>query len=286
MVKEKFYTCKYDRPFKEIMLKKQNKDILKSLLEKILKVEINKIDINNIERNTGNLEIKRKNLDALLTTSIGKIGIEVNALNKPYVKPRNMAYICDIYASHTLVGEEYDEETKIIQINFSYGLKEDYKYTTYKIQNNNKKEFVKNFLIYEVNMDYYKKLWYTEDERVIEENIYIIMLDLDKEELEKISKKDKVVKKYMEEIVKLNGSTIFREYMTREEDLRKIRNSLIMEEKKKSLEKGMKQGMKQGMKNGIEEGILKVAKNLKNMGMSEDEIITATGLSVSKIKEL
>ena len=140
MVKEKFYTCKYDRPFKEIMLKKQNKDILKSLLEKILKVEINKIDINNIERNTGNLEIKRKNLDALLTTSIGKIGIEVNALNKPYVKPRNMAYICDIYASHTLVGEEYDEETKIIQINFSYGLKEDYKYTTYKIQNNNKKE--------------------------------------------------------------------------------------------------------------------------------------------------
>ena len=34
---KKYYTCKYDRPFKEIMLKESNKDILKKLLEHILK---------------------------------------------------------------------------------------------------------------------------------------------------------------------------------------------------------------------------------------------------------
>ncbi len=29
---------------------------------------------------------------------------------------------CDVYAHYTLRGEEYSEETKIIQINFTYGL--------------------------------------------------------------------------------------------------------------------------------------------------------------------
>lgn len=104
-MEEKFYTCKYDRPFKEIMLKEKNSDLLKLLLESVLKVEISKIEINNIERNTGNIKIKRKHLDALLTTNIGKIGIEVNACAKnDYVKPRNLAYICDMYAAHTLTG--------------------------------------------------------------------------------------------------------------------------------------------------------------------------------------
>ena len=30
-----------------------------------------------------------------------------------------MAYLCNIYQSHTLRGEEYNEDTDIIQINFT-----------------------------------------------------------------------------------------------------------------------------------------------------------------------
>lgn len=96
------------------MLNEKNKDILTKLLEHILKVKITNIEINNIERNSRNIKIKRKHLDALLTTNEGKIGIEVNANNKSYVHPRNFAYICDTYASHTLVGEIYNEDIKII----------------------------------------------------------------------------------------------------------------------------------------------------------------------------
>jgi hypothetical protein len=75
----KFYTCKYDRPFKEIFLKEQNKDLLKVLLEQVLNLKINEIEIKNIERNTGNINIRRKYLDALLYTDQGKIGIEINS---------------------------------------------------------------------------------------------------------------------------------------------------------------------------------------------------------------
>ena len=49
---DKFYTCKYDRPFKEIMLKLSNRDILKLILEKILGVRITKIEENNWIVNT------------------------------------------------------------------------------------------------------------------------------------------------------------------------------------------------------------------------------------------
>ena len=105
---EKFYTCKYDRAFKEVFEKEENKDILKKLLEEILQVEIERIEYLNLERNVDNIKVKRKHLDLYLETNIGKIQVEVNTVNSKYVRPRNMSYLCDIYSHHTLVGQEYD----------------------------------------------------------------------------------------------------------------------------------------------------------------------------------
>ena len=51
--KEKFYTCKNDRAFKEIFLKEENKELLIKLLEVSLKTKIYKIKYENVERNTG-----------------------------------------------------------------------------------------------------------------------------------------------------------------------------------------------------------------------------------------
>ena len=104
MKNTKFYTCKYDRPFKEVMLKKENEDLLKWFLEDILKVKIERIDVHTIEMNTGNIHVRRKYADVILKTDIGKIEIEVNACNDACIHPRNMAYISNIYTNHTLVG--------------------------------------------------------------------------------------------------------------------------------------------------------------------------------------
>ena len=46
--KEKFYTSRNDRVFKEIFMKEENKDILKSLLESILKLKISDIKFLNL----------------------------------------------------------------------------------------------------------------------------------------------------------------------------------------------------------------------------------------------
>ena len=60
----KWYSGKYDACFKEIMLKESNKDLLKLLLEHILKVEIYKIEIRNVE--IKNIEIKNIEILRLL----------------------------------------------------------------------------------------------------------------------------------------------------------------------------------------------------------------------------
>ena len=245
MPNTKFYTCKYDRPFKEIILNKKYEDLLKWFLEDILQVKVESIEINTIEMNSRNIHVKRKYADVILKTDVGKIEIEVNACNEDYVHPRNMAYLCNIYSNHTLVGSDYSEDTPIIQINFSYGLKDNEKLRIYKVQDDSRKEYVKNCTIYEINMEYYKKIWDNGDEEEINKNKYYIMLDLDELDLKKISKKDRMVERYMEDLVKVNSNPEFQAYMTYEEDQEKIFNSR----------------MKASFNKGKEENSIEIAKN-------------------------
>ena len=134
------------------MLKKDNIELLKYYLEYILNVEIKQIKINNVELINGNLNTRGKRLDLYLETNAGKINVEMNPENKNYVHPRNLAYICNIYQNHTLIGKEYDQNTKIIQINFSYGLNKKKAIYKYEIKNEEDERFVYNFEIYEINM--------------------------------------------------------------------------------------------------------------------------------------
>lgn len=278
----KFYTCKYDRAFKEVFAKEENKDILSKLLESILKVEITKIEFLNLERNVDNVNIARKHLDLYLETNIGKIQVEINSSNKSYVKPRNMSYLCDIYSHHVLKGESYDEETLIIQINFSYGINNKEYIREYKIRDDKGNEYVKNYIIYEINMEKYMKIWYTKNEKEIEENKYLLMLNLDLKDLEKLSNKDKVVSKYMSEIERVNENPKFREYMSAEEDNRKIQNSL----RKEAIEEGIQKGLQQGFAQGTYQRNIEIAKSLLQSNVDINIISESTDLSIEEINSL
>ena len=293
--KIKYYTCRYDRPFKEIFLNENNKHMLKDLLEFILKLKIKEIKLRPNERNTENIKIKRKTYDALLITDIGKIEIEVNANNKKHIHPRNMAYICDLYSHHTQVSDNYNEDTMIIQINLSYELSKKRKpISIYKIKNNEGDLFVKNLKIIEINMDYFVNLWYDNDKEKIRENKLLVMLGLEKEELNKMSKEYMEVKEYMEKLDRINEDPIFREYMSEEEDKRKIFNSELREAREIGLEQGIKEGIKEGKKEGKEQGIkegsnkekINIAKNLLKLNLSIENISKSTGLSIEDVKKI
>ena len=279
---ETFYTCRNDRAFKEVFLNPNNSDLLKALLEFILKIKIDKLEIKKTELLSGNVNIKDKRVDAIVHTGNKKIEIEINSQNKDYLHTRSTAYICNIYQSNASVGDTYNEDTDIIQVNLTWGLgRNNDEMKIYKIMNEKGELYVKNFIIYEINMDYYDKIWYSKNEEEIKKNQYMIMLDLDKKELKNMPK-DKIVDKYITNVTIVNDDPEFQKYMSEEEDKRKIQNSLLSEAK----EEGISQGISQGYTSGINDGIKQTAKNLLSMNMPIEDISKATGLSIEEIKKI
>ena len=278
----KFYTCRNDRAFKEVFLNPNNSDLLKALLEFILKIKIDKLEIKKTELLSGNVNVKDKRVDAIVHTGNKKIEIEINSQYEKYLNPRNMAYICNTYQSHTLVGKEYNQQTDIVQVNLTWGLgKNNDEMKIYKIMNEKGELYVKNFIIYEINMDYYDKIWYSKNEEEIKKNQYMIMLDLDKKELENMPK-DKIVDKYITNVTIVNNDPEFQKYMSEEEDKRKIQNSLLSEAK----EEGYTSGINDGISKGENKKSIEIAKNMLNKNMSIEDISDITGLSIEEINKL
>ena len=277
-----FYTCKNDRAFKEVFLKPDNSDLLKALLEFILKIKIDELEIRKTELLSGNVNIKDKRVDAIVHTGNKKIEIEINSQNKDYLHTRSTAYICNIYQSNANVGDTYNEDTDIIQVNLTWGLgRNNDEMKIYKIMNEKGELYVKNFIIYEINMDYYDKIWYSKNEEEIKKNQYMIMLDLDKKELENMPK-DKIVDKYITNVTIVNDDPEFQKYMSEEEDKRKIQNSLLSEAK----ENGYTSGINDGISKGENKKSIEIAKNMLKKNTSIEDISDITGLSIEEINKL
>ena len=277
-----FYTCRNDRAFKEVFLNPNNSDLLKALLEFILKIKIDKLEIKKTELLSGNVNIKDKRVDAIVHTGNKKIEIEINSQNKNYFHTRSTAYICNIYQSNASVGDTYNEDTDIVQVNLTWGLgRNNDEMKIYKIMNEKGELYVKNFIIYEINMDYYDKIWYSKNEEEIKKNQYMIMLDLDKKELENMPK-DKIVDKYITNVTIVNNDPEFQKYMSEEEDKRKIQNSLLSEAK----EEGYTSGINDGISKGENKKSIEIAKNMLNKNMSIENISDITGLSIEEINKL
>ena len=272
-----FYTCKYDKAFKEIMMKEENFNILKKVLETILKVRIQEIKLQPLNLNTGNIHIKGKEVDLLVITEQGKIEVEVNTYYNDYVRVRNFSYITSIYNNQVTVGEKYNEDTNIIQINLNYGVKDTEYKRVYKVRDETGKEYIKNFCIYEINMEKLKKIWYDKNELEIEKNKYLLMLDMEISDLKKLSK-DQVVKEYMEKIEKLNEDPIFINWITKEKDEQMIKNT--------QLYRATQEGINIGINQGLQKRNMEIAKSMLHENMNLELIHKITGLSEEEIEKL
>ena len=283
---EKFYTAKYDRTFKEIFLKEENEELLLLILEETLNTKVAKIKQRHIELNNGNIFVRRKHLDILLETDQGLIGIEINSSVEDYLHPRNLAFQCDNYAHYTLVGQDYTEEVQIIQINLTYKMQDEELVRRYFIQDRTGKKYAQNFQIIEWNMDKIMKFWYDKNEEKIEEYKHLIMLDLSKEDLKKLAKKDREVEKYMKEVERVNEDPRFREYMTKEEDQKKIYNTQMSKAYNEGISEGISKGIEQGVLEGGKEKSIEIAKKMLQKNENILEISEYTGLTIEEINSL
>ena len=106
------------------------------------------------------------------------------------------------------------------------------------------------------------KLWYSNSKEK-EKFKYLIMMGLEKDELDSIPKGDTIMNKYKDKITKLNEEPKFQEYMTKEEDDRKMFNTKMNYAKKTGIEYTAKNMLKEN---------LDIALISKVTGLTEEEI--------------
>ena len=146
---------------------------------------------------------------------------------------------------------------------------------------------VRNLDIYDVNLDKINSRCYNKDD----EYNFLEMITAPKEELEKLAEKgDDFMKEINKQVNKLHDENYFANFISVEEDERKIRNTYYKNGERRGEENGIKIGEKRGKETGIkigkENALIETAKNLLKYGMPINDIVKNTGLSKQKIKSL
>ena len=295
-----FLTAKYDSIFKSIFCDEDNPKLLIKLLENILKREITSIKFLNNELKIHQKEERAKRVDSIVLIN-GNIyvHIEVNSSYKKEITYRNLIFFYSIIVSKTIKNENYNLDDEFIHIDFTYGLSKKYsEQEEYKEMNKTAKIVrTKNIKEIEFNMDKIKQFWYNEDKEKLDKYKYLVMQDLEKEQLEKLNKMyegDEVLMDYYERLKKLNENDRFDSLLTPEEEEIFWRNTernigeKIGEKRgeKRGLELGEKRGEKRGKIEGQKIAENNVARKMLKEGLDINLIARVTNLSKQQIASL
>lgn len=270
--KDKFFTAKNDNVFKAIFCNENNTFLLKTLIERCLKIKIEIIEIHAPEKIKENIYVKGQILDVLVKVDNRLINIEVNSGFYDGVHRRNFGYAGSKYSEEVKIGENYLDMNEVIQINFTWGLPRKYSILGEYLLVDKKTgiKFVDNFSIFEYNMDKIRELWYSGDK----EYEFLAILDFNKEELKKIGKGDEYMSEFKKKIESLNDNREYKEFLTAEEDMKKTNNTF------KEI------GRREGFEDGKVLEKIEIAKKLFKENIDEQIISKVTGLSMEKIRDL
>ena len=287
--KKDFYKLINDKMFKAVFCTPGNEDLLKEFTERILKTKFKNFKIISPELTKNNIYEKGKYLDILIKADDLFVNIEINSHNYNGLSERNFSYIALVYASHIKVGEEYNNNLDFVQINLTVGLGTNQPEISVSrvINKDTLKLKVRNLDIYDVNLDKINSRCYNEDD----EYNFLKMITVPKEELEKLAEKgDDFMKEINKQVNKLHDENYFANFISVEEDERKIRNTYYKNGERRGEENGIKIGEKRGKETGIkigkENALIETAKNLLKYGMPINDIVKNTGLSKQKIESL
>lgn len=275
---KKFYTARYDDVFKNAIV--NDKKVFKEFLETALNLKIEDYKLDPKELEKPNVKLKTKTLDVLVKTKDKTINLEVNNGYYTSLPTRNYAYICSVFSNSVFKGESYSKVDLHIQLNITWGLGQEKEIVTrYMMQDiENNIVYCDKLKIIEINMDKIMHEWYNGDKKKALKYKYYLMLDLKKEELKEVSKGDKMMEKYRENVERLNSDPEFIEVVSPEKDAEMVYNTLR--------EEAMEEGLKEGLEQGIEQGKLETAKKLLENDVELSIISVSTGIPIEKLTKL
>ena len=287
MDKKKFYSLKYDQVFKNVFFRDIN--LLKYFLTNILNLfyddfYIDDIEIKNTELSKDRLYIKNKYLDILVKTDNKIINLEINTSYNSYTKNRNLIYLFNSIIDDTHKSDKYTLDNEHIQINFNFN-DSGYDIESYHIlEDTTNKLFTNVFRIININVDYFYNEWYnlSKDNSFFKKYKNIIIMNFNEAELLNLKDCDKFMDKIKNDITSLNKDDDFYQFMTDEEDQRRMLNSLVDD----SFDKGVNQGIAQGINQGIKKANIDNAKKMIQKDIDFKTISEITGLSIDEINKL
>lgn len=271
---KKFYTARNDRIFKAIFCNEEDTYLLEYFLSRLFSKDVKAIRFLRNELNVTNVLNKERRVDLLALADNMFVHIELNTeKNKRYLHVRNFTYFTEIYDKKTLRGEDYKYEDEYIHIDLSYNMSDkDNLISSYYVMDEDNKKYIENFEIKEYNMDKINKFWYDLDIENINKYLHLIILDMNKEELESLlkldlSERDELfVRTYYERTKDLNDDEYYRSQISYEEDMWRCANT----EKKIAYEEGIEQGIEQSKKEAV--------RNMLSNNLDDDTIMKYLGI--------
>ena len=279
--------CIYDFIFKSVMLDPESKDYLIGYINMVTKLPIEiikkNIKIENIEHTVDNKNDRRLKSDIIV--SVGKLYINIE-MNKDYYDGlflKNTAYTQKIASTMYNVGEDFDSENKIYQINFdNFDYFEDnqeiYEFIMKERTTNRIKD--ENYVEYHINLEYIYNLCYNKPINELSKlERYCLLLKADNKEFaDKISGDDKIMSKVRNKIEDLSEDEKMIGLYDAEKIAEKVRNTQINNAKK--------EGIKEGIEKGVQKEKLEIAKNMINENIDVNIISKVTGLNIKDIENL
>lgn len=219
----KWYSARYDRPFKDIFCGEDNKNKLEIFLSSLLRKKITIEGYLNNELQSSSVSERRKTVDLYVKMDDTYLILELNNGVKEYTPYRNFVFFSSTIAQKTRIGEEYDICINHLLINLTYGIADkDFVEDTYTFTSKETGiEYLNNIQVKEINMDKIMDFWYDKNIEKIWEYKYLIMLDLEPESLDEllnITKGDVFVSDFKEKICGLNTDKDYVNFLTAEEE--------------------------------------------------------------------
>ena len=285
----KYYNGLNDIVFKNTLCVEEHKGLLKWLLESCLDIKIDNLILKDKELSKKTKYSKGRVVDLLIESDNKMFNVEINNRPHDYNNDRNLGYLANLYGKSIDKSNDYKKINSCIQLNITSGKKDielKSKYLLVDTLNESKNIWTDNFIIYEINVDLLKKLYYNKDIKSINKYKPVIMLTLNKEELEEFSLGDERIMEYKDKVNELNSDDDFVTFISREEDQEKTENALrtIISEKNEELKNSREELKTQKTK--LTKLNIEHARKMKEKNIDLNTISEITGLSIKEIEDL
>ena len=188
----------------------------------------------------------------------------------------------NIYSNSLEHGQNYDEQPRCTQVNICNNIEQNYDYDNHCLLGENyKNKFIDNINFLVIDVAKYKKILYTDNNKLIDKYAHIIIFDCNEKELELLGKYNKMAKEIGEMIKEYNEKNIYN-FLMDEESIEKLHRAQL----KTAKEKAIKQGLEQGLEQGKQITKLETALSLLKDNVPYTIIQNATGFSENYLRKL